>query len=64
MMRIMMTFFAKDGSLLKVHTDKDNAEDWPTMVNYQVVYDEEKKLSLTHTNGFVKYTVWAKEIKD
>lgn len=57
-----MTFFAKDGSLLKVHINKDNAEDWPTMVNYQIVYDEEKTKPYSQ-NGFVKYTVWAKEIK-
>ncbi len=25
-----------------MHINKDNAEDWPTMVNYQIVYDEEK----------------------
>ncbi len=57
-----MTFSRRDGAFFKVHINKDNAEDWPTMVNIKS-YMTKRKLSLTHKNGFVKYTVWAKEIK-
>lgn len=57
-----LTFLADNEDILKVHVPKERFEPLNRLNAYCIVFDEEKTKPYSQ-NGFVKYTVWAREIK-
>lgn len=57
-----LTFLADNEDVLKVHVPKEKFEPLKRLNDYYIVFDETRTKPYSQ-NGFVKYTVWAQEIK-
>lgn len=58
-----LTFLAEGSSLLKVHIDNLSMKPLQKLKEYTIVFDEERTRPYCQ-NNFVKYTVWAKDVKE
>lgn len=57
-----LTFLGENEDVLKVHINKDKFTPLKRLTEYYIEFDDEKTRPYTQ-NGYVKYSVWAKQIK-
>lgn len=58
-----LTFLAEGSSLLKVHIDNQAMRPLEKLKEYTIVFDEERTRPYCQ-NNFVRYTIWAKDVKE
>lgn len=57
-----LTFLGENENILKVHISKNSFKPLKRLEECTIAFDEERTKAYCQ-NGFVKYSVWAKEIK-